>query len=687
MMLPEGAQFEIGVDIGGTFTDVVVAADDGTLSISKIPSSRADPSSPMRTVVSNLSSQLDIAPKAVRRLVHGTTVATNAVLERRGAKVGLLTTSGFEGVLEIGRQNRTQLYDLFVKPETPSFIAPGAYRCGVVESIDAFGAVQVPLDRRSLEESLKRLVDLGVDAIAICFLFSYANSVHEREAKAYVEASYPDLPVSISSELDPAFREYERTSVTAFDAYVKPILNRYLEDMERLLVDAGVSAPLQIMQSRGGINSAKLARSRPIRLFLSGPAAGVIGASELGLSIGQNSLITLDVGGTSSDIALISGGRPMIRSEGFVDGYRVRVPMVDVNAIGAGGGSIAWIDSGGGLRVGPRSAGAEPGPACYGRGGKDATVTDASLVLGYLTPEYFAGGTLAIDRKLAHEAIFETIARPLGMSVEEAALGIHRVVTAQMAEGIRAVSVARGVDPRAYALVPFGGGGGLHATALADQLSMTSIVVPRYPGVLSAMGLLSAPIEHESNTSFFRRFDETEPAKVVQVLEQLRADCSERMAAETLPGAQIETSYSADVCYVGQSHYLEVPVAVDDLSTMIEGCSAAFRSLHEQIYGHATDAPMRFVNLRAVLRCPFPSLRQNAATAAQSKRAAETRAIRVAGAAERITVRVYQRDSLAVGEQIPGPAIVEQADTTTLIEPGWAGSVHPSGVLLLTREP
>lgn len=686
-MLSEGSKFEVGVDIGGTFTDVVVAADDGTLSISKISSSRADPSAPMRTVVSKyLATELEIASGAVRRLVHGTTVATNAVLERRGAKVGLLTTSGFEAVLEIGRQNRTQLYDLFVKPETPSFIATGAYRCGVVELIDELGAVRVPLDPLSLRRSVETLFQLGVDAIAICFLFSYANNAHEREAKAYIEMNYPGLPVSISSELDPAFREYERTSVTAFDAYVKPILNRYLEDMECMLVDAGISAPLQIMQSRGGINSAKLARTRPIRLFLSGPAAGVIGATELGASIGQSNLITLDVGGTSSDIALISAGRPMIRSEGFVDGYRVRVPMVDVNAIGAGGGSIAWIDSGGGLRVGPRSAGAEPGPACYGRGGKDATVTDASLVLGYLTPEYFAGGTLAIDRKLAHEAISETIAKPLGMGVEEAALGIHRVVTAQMAEGIRAVSVARGVDPRNHALVPFGGGGGLHATALANQLSMTSIVVPRYPGVLSAMGLLSAPIEHESNTSFFQRFDETDPAKVVEVLERLRAECNERMAAEALPGAQIETSYSADVCYVGQSHYLEVPVGVDDLSTMIERCRTAFRALHEQIYGHATDSPMRFVNLRAVLRSSFPPLRQNAATALQSNRAAETRAIRVAGEGGRITVRVYHRDALAVGERIPGPAIVEQADTTTLIEPGWTGSVHPSGVLLLTKE-
>lgn len=314
-------------------------------------------------------------------------------------------------------------------------------------------------------------------------------------------------------------------------------------------------------------------------------------------------------------------------------------------------------------------------------------MTDASLVLGYLTPEYFAGGTLAIDRQLAHDAIADTVARPLGMTVEEAALGIHRVVTAQMAEGIRAVSVARGVDPRLYALVPFGGGGGLHATSLATQLSMTSIIVPRYPGVLSAMGLLSAPIEHESNTSFFHRFDETAPAKVVEVLERLRADCNERMSAEALPGAQIETSYFADICYVGQSHYLEVPLFVDDLPAMIERCSAAFRSLHEQIYGHATGAPMRFVNLRAVLRSPFPPLRQSAATATKPKRATETRAILVAGSPERIAVQVYHRDALAVGDRIPGPAIVEQADTTTLIEPGWSGSVHPSGVLLLGKEP
>lgn len=414
------------------------------------------PDDPSRAVLDGLRQLLGLAgtaPDEIARFVHGTTVATNAVLERKGACTGLLTTRGFRDVLEIGRQLRTAIYDLELDPVTPVFLAPGARRVEVSERISANGDVVVPLDEDAVVAAADRLVAEGCESIAISFLFSFLNPDHERRAKAMIEEKYPGLALSLSSEVDPAFREYERTVVTAFDAYTKPVLSRYLSRMAEQLARAGVSAPLQVMQSRGGVSAASTAMQRPVRLFLSGPAAGVVGGGGAARESGINDVITLDIGGTSCDIALITGGKPLVRPEGMIDGYPVRVPMVDVNTIGSGGGSIAWIDA----------AGAAPGPACYGRGGVEATVTDASLVLGFLNPGYFAGGSLRLDIGRARAAIEANIASPLGLSVDQAALGIHRVVNAQMAEAMRLVSIRQGFDPRDFALVGSPGWGGTGA--------------------------------------------------------------------------------------------------------------------------------------------------------------------------------------------------------------------------------
>ena len=555
-----GVATSIGVDIGGTFTDVVAVDDDGRMRIAKVPSTRSDPSAAVRSVLARLLPEWQIEATRVRRFAHGTTVATNAVLERKGACLGLLTTEGFTDVLEIGRQNRRQIYDLVLKPETPVFLAPGARRRGVIEAISPRGEV---VDVDSLAASVDALLAEGVEAIAICFLFAFANPQHERQAAAWIRERHPGLVLSLSSAVDPTFREYERTVVTCFDAYVKRGLDDYLVDMEGDLAQAGVPAPLQIMQSRGGLASAAVARQRPIRLFMSGPAAGVVGALEIGRMAGYENLITVDIGGTSSDIALIAKGQPVIRADGLLDGYRIRVPMVDVNSIGAGGGSIAWVDAGGGLRVGPQSAGAEPGPACYGRGGEQPTVTDASIVLGLLDPAYFAGGSVKLDPALARRAIEDKIARPLGLGVREAALGIHRVVNVQMAEGVRLVSISRGVDPREFALMPFGGGGALHATALATELGIETIVVPRHPGVLCAAGLLSAAIEHEAAAAFIRRFAVVDVHDLIEVCARLAAQCADLMRSEGVAAQDVATRYYADVCYVGQSYSMEVELDLD----------------------------------------------------------------------------------------------------------------------------
>lgn len=627
-----------------------------------------------------------IDAQTVERFVHGTTVATNAVLERTGATLGILTTAGFTDVLEIGRQSRSQVYDLILKPETPVFLAPGERRCGVVEGIGPTGEIITPLDLRSLEVSVQSLLTQGVDAVAICFLHAHVNSEHERKAAEYLRQHYPQLTVSLSSEIDPAFREYERTIVTAFDAYVKSKLDDYLNSIDNDLKRAGVPATMQVMQSRGGVCSSKIARQRPIRMFLSGPAAGVVGAKAVGLSTGCKDIITVDIGGTSSDIALITQGETMIRPDGLLDGYRIRVPMVDVNAIGAGGGSIAWIDTGGGLRVGPRSAGAEPGPACYGRGGDQATVTDASVVLGVIDPAYFAGGTLKLNPDLAWKAIEQQVAKPLGLSVQEAALGIHRVVNAQMAEGIRLVSISRGVDPRHHALMPFGGGGAVHATPLARELNIDTIIVPRHPGVLCASGLLSAMTEHEATVSYMGTFEETDPLRILALCEDLRDECMSRMALEGVPESEVETSWYADICYVGQAHHLEVPFETDNPNALLTQLYDQFCQRHETVYGHSTRAPSRFVNLRVVLRARNPLSPQTLHEALRPTALKGTRPILLEGSDDYVAAAIYDRQGLMPGDVIQGPAVIEQSDTTTLIETGWEAKVADNEALLLTRK-
>jgi N-methylhydantoinase A len=680
----------IGVDIGGTFTDIVCTRPGRPAIIRKVPSTPADPSGAVITALRQLADEDGIDLSSVQRFVHGTTVATNAVIQRKGARIGLLATEGFGDVLEIGRQLRNAMYHVILSPETPTFIAPGSRRREIPERIGADGGVVRPLDEAAVNRAVDELVADGVACIAIAFLFSFANPSHEQRARALIRERHPGMMVSISSEVDPTFREYERTLVAVFDAYVKPTVDQYLENLAAGIASVGVPAALQIMQSRGGITGARIARTRPVRLFLSGPAAGVVGGNLVGTANGIGNLITVDIGGTSSDITLITDGEPMIRAEGVICGYPVRVPMVDVNAIGAGGGSIAWIDGAGSLKVGPHSAGSDPGPACYGRGGEEATVTDASLVLGYLDPGYFAGGTLALREDAARAVIDRRIAQPLGISVEEAALGIHRVVNAQMAEGIRLVSIRRGVDPRDYTLVPLGGAGPLHATALAEDLSIERIILPRHPGVLSAIGLLAAPVEHEVSSAFPRAFAATDLEAVRAALAPLEQRCDAMMQQEGVEPQAVTTDYLADVCQVGQSHHLEVRLQLDEpapLTRLLED----FRKLHDQIYGHSADAPARFVNLRVVKRCsvghaPVIDPPADPARSAGATTSPELRSVLFPQPWGRQDTVIRQRASLPVGSRIDGPAIVEQADTTTLISPGWSAVVEPTLDIIIQRQ-
>ncbi|MGD9616220.1 MAG: hydantoinase/oxoprolinase family protein [Alphaproteobacteria bacterium] len=712
----------IGVDIGGTFTDAVCVDTAGETHLLKIPTTTRNPSAGAIAAIDVMRRRWGVAPEAITRFVHGTTIATNAVLERKGARIGLITTAGFKDVLEIGRQMRRAMYDLVLQPETPVFLAPGAFRKEVPERIGPAGEILAPLDEAAVVQAVAELVVEGIEAIAVCYLFSFVNPAHEQRTREIISRLHPGLMVSLSCEVDPAFREYERTCVTAFDAYVKPVVGRYLEEMERDLAAAGVAAPLQVMQSRGGVCSSAVARRRPVRLFLSGPAAGVVGALEAGRAVGIDDLIAVDIGGTSCDVALIGGGMPLSRAESVIAGYGVRVPSVDITTIGTGGGSIAWLDGGGALRVGPQSAGSEPGPACYDRGGAAATVTDASLILGYIDPDYFAGGSLTLAPQRAREIVEQTIARPLGIPVEAAALGIHRVLNAQMSEAIRLVSIGRGIDPRGFALLPLGGGGPLHACALARELGMTRIAVPRHPGVLSASGLLSAPVEHEISAAFQRDIGAISWPEVRAMLDSLDLACARLMRDETVLSERIRIRYFADICYIGQSHHLEIPLDIagsDPLGLLYRDFLAA----HDRIYGYSTEAPARIVNLRTVHvvpvapaseRCPLSNPPPLAGEGRVGVRLPDTlnaapsgispveppprRADPLESSSARkpdrsiltadgpVVAAIYQRASLAPGAAIAGPAIVEQIDTTVLIEAGWRGTVAPNGTLLLTSD-
>ena len=679
----------IGIDTGGTFTDFVGRTADGRSTVLKVPSTPHDPSEAMLTGIHQLLGELGIQAGDVQRVVHGTTVATNAVLERKGARTGIIATRGFKDVLEIGRQIRSAVYELQLRPETPIFLAPGARRVEVAERVTADGEVLIPLQDDNVEAALATLVEQGVEAIAVSLLFSFLHPAHEERIRAIAKARYPHLHVSLSSEVDPAFREYERVVATAFDAYTKPVLTEYLTRIQTRLADAGIRAPLQVMQSRGGIAGATTAMQRPVRLFLSGPAAGVIGGAGAGsetMSGAATRLITVDIGGTSCDVALVSDGKPLVRPEGRIDGFEVRVPMVDVNAIGAGGGSIAWLDGAGGLRVGPHSAGAAPGPACYGQGGELPTVTDASLVLGYLDGDNFAGGSLTLDAQRAASTINECVASPLGLNVVQAALGIHRVVNAQMAEAMRLVSIRQGFDPRDFQLVALGGGGPVHACALAEELQIRRIIVPAHPGVLSAEGLLAAPVEHEVSVGFPHDLDATDWDSVKTTLASLDTRATLLMREEQVQLDAVSRSYSADVCYVGQSHYLEASIEPGD-SDPLARIYERFVAQHEQVFGYSTAAPARLVNLRTIHRAYVSEEAGPQSSAAQSTRQVdESRVMYFDDAIEGVEVPVVDRRALRDATTMSGPVVIEQSDTTTVIRPGWQVRPHASGHLIVTRE-
>jgi N-methylhydantoinase A len=695
------SRFRVGVDIGGTFTDIVLLEADGRLHTKKVSSSVANYADAIVEGISEVFGETGLGGADVAEVLHGTTVASNAILELRGAKTGLITTKGFRDVLEIRRLRMPRLYDL--RWEKPAPLVERYLRAEVEERISARGEVQTPLDPADVEHVLDRLLAEGIEALAVCLLNSYANPVHEERIRAIVARRVPSLLTCISAEVLPEIREYERTSTTVINAYVMPIVRRYLATLRTGLDDIGVRAPLLIMQSNGGLMTDAAAAQKPIHIIESGPAAGVVGAQVLARRLDLGKLITFDMGGTTAKASIVDNGEVSRAAEyqvggGIVHGsrlltgagYLLRVPAIDLAEVGAGGGSLVWIDAGGALQVGPRSAGAFPGPLCYDLGGTEPTITDANVILGYLNPTRLAGGAVKLNAARAHQVFEEKVAQPLGLSLAEAARGAHLIAASNMMRAIRAVSSERGRDPREYALFAFGGNGPVFAAGMAQQLEMRRIVVPPAPGLFSSFGLLYADVEHHYVRTWRRLAAEVQPTALHEIFRRMEAEATEQLAAEGFTGRAVRIRRSADCRYQGQSFELTVPVAGGALDARtVVALAEAFGQEHERTYGHRAgpDEPAEIVNLRVVAQ----GLSDRPRVPARLK-------IDRPGGGDRATRLAYFGPDLGWRETpildrvdlttpCVGPCIVEEYDATSVVLPGAKAALDAYGNIIIDLSP
>lgn len=673
--------WRVGVDSGGTFTDIcLVSESSGDVRVWKVASTPDDPS---RAIVLGVIEGLDEAARgstaAVSYFGHGTTVATNALIQHRGVTAGLITTGGFRDLLEIGRQRRPHLYDL--QADKPLVLVPRALRYEVAERVRHDGRVERPLDESEVRAAARALGRSGARAVAVCFLYSYVDPRHEQRARRIVEEELPDAFVTCSHEVAPEFREYERLSTVVVNAYLGPVMAGYIARLGPRLAEAGIGVAPHITQSNGGVMSFEAARTQPVRTLLSGPATGVVGALEVGRLAGFRDLITFDMGGTSTDVSLIEDARPKLAGELDVHGYPLKTPALDIHTVGAGGGSIAYIDSGGLLKVGPRSAGAAPGPVCYGLGNEEPTVTDANVVLQTLNPTHLLGGRMAIDRDRA-EAAIGRLADRLGLDVMTTAQGIVSVVTANMAKAIRVISVQRGHDPREYTLVAFGGAGPLHAAHLARELEIPRILVPRNPGILCALGLLLSDLKTNYAQTRLMLVNDASLSRMVETFEALERRAADWFEREGIaPGARM-LRRTVDMRYAGQNYELPVPFPDGPPGPALLGeLTAGFEAAHEQMYGYvASEEPVQAVTFRleaagAVRRAEIRA--HQPAPAGATGEATGRREVWLAEAGKLVDCPVYDRERLAPGQGIAGPAIVEQMDATTLLLPGQTATVDP----------
>ena len=672
----------IAVDIGGTFTDLVAVDDDGRVFRSK---SLTTPDDLARGIGDCLKGAA-IGVAGANFFVHGSTVTINAVLERKGARTGLITTKGFRDVYEIGRGNRPEGYNLFFKRPVP--LVPRDLRLEVDERLYASGEVLTALDEQSAAAAIGALQAAGVESVAVCLLHAYANAAHERRLGELLHRQFPQAYVSLSHEILREFREYERTSTTVLNSYVGPIVNRYLVSLEKMLGDAGFRGTFRVMQSNGGVMSAETAKKMPVTMMESGPVAGVIAAARLGEALDCRQIISFDMGGTTAKSSLIKDFHPEVTSSyyvgGYVSGHPMMLPVVDIVEVGNGGGSIAWIDPAGGLKVGPQSAGAAPGPACYGNGGTEPTVTDANLIAGRIDPEYFLGSGIRLQRDRAALAITEKIANPLGLSLEEAALGILTIANFNMSLSVRAVSVEKGYDPRDCVLVPSGGGGALHAIAIARELSVPRVIIPPMPAHFSAFGMLLADLKHDYVQTFVRELADTTGAEIADAFAGLEKSATDTLHEEGSGPEQILLRRFLDMRYRGQEYTLPVPIAedlrgVNDFSAI----RSRFDQLHQEHYGHsAPKEPVMMVNLRLSAlgktdrRLPLVAAQADGDSGERGRRA-------VIFESKAIDTPIYLRSAFTPGDRLEGPAVIEEMGATILVYPGDKMRVNESGHLVI----
>jgi len=686
----------IGVDIGGTFTDIVLAREDGSLLVSKVSSTPEDPG---RAVVTGLAALLDhagVAPRDVVEIVHGATVASNTILQKKGARTGLITTRGFRDILEIGRIRTPDLYDLTWDKPVP--LVERRYRLEVDERIGADGAIVRPLDTAGLLGAAERLVTMGVDAIALCFINSYRNPAHERQAEGLLRERYPDLPLCCSYRILPEIKEYERTSTTVVNAYLLPVMRRYLGNLTAGLTRLGIEAPLLVVASNGGVLGAAAAAEKPVFAVGSGPAAGVSGAARLGATAATPNLIAFDMGGTTAKASLVEGGRVALTSEfEFRDGistssrfikaggYMLKVPAIDIAEVGAGAGSIAWIDAGGLLRVGPESAGADPGPACYGHGGEKPTVTDANVVLGYLNPAHLAGGEIRLDAARAEAAIRRHVAEPLGLPVVEAAHGIRQVANANMARAIRSVTIERGRDPRDFTLVAFGGSGPVHAMDVARALDIGRALVPVSPGVFTAVGMLASDIEHHFVRAHAGVLSALDCGAANARLEDMAAEAGVALLAEGYPQGDAGLEFQADLRYLGQAS--ELTIALPGGRFVAPGLAelrAAFNREYAATYGYATDEDVELVNVRLIAtgRRPRKLDFRDIRVAPRDGAGPTRRPVSFDRRGGFVDTPVLPRETVGAAP-LHGPAIIESYDSTVVVPPGAQVQADAAGNLLI----
>lgn len=668
--------YRIGIDTGGTFTDVsLIEENTGKSYITKVPSTPDNPSLAVLNGIKQITAEIGIENEEISFFIHGTTVATNAMLEQKGAKTALLTTKGFKDVLQIGRQTRPKLYDFQARNTKP--LVDRNIRIELDERVDVMGNIIKDIDENEVKTIAEKIKAENIESLAICFINSYVNPDNEKKVKEIFTKIIPEVSITLSYEVLPEFKEYERTSTTVANAYVLPKMKNYLAYLRKEISDMKINSDLYVMQSNGGVINADTAIDIPVRTMLSGPAGGVLSGAMVAKNTQHKNIITIDMGGTSLDTALIENEVPQFTTLSEIDGKPIKVPMIEMHTIGSGGGSIAWIDTGGALKVGPHSAGANPGPVCYGNGGQEPTVSDANAILGRLNPKEILGGRMKLDVESAREIMYKKIAEPLGVTVEEAAEGILKVINANMVRGIRVISVEKGHDPRDFSLMAFGGAGPLHAVDIAKDLNSKNVIIPPNPGIECAKGMLTADVRHDFVQTYTKRISITDIKEVNTILDDLVKEAKQELGKEGFTDKTIDLQAALDLRYMNQAY--EIPVEIKEAnltSNDLQNAEKDFHKLHEKVYGFSRkDEELELINIRLIAKGLIKEIKTKRDDEQNNTSLTEIDNRKIYFDGSFYNTPIYSRKSLQSESIVSGPAVIEQLDSTIIIHPGQSAEV------------